>query len=283
MAAVAGRDAEAQVREPLPWRPEALATVVPDPRVDALVDELDADDQAARARASAALLEPAVPEEQVWLRLSRGGLSAEAHRRLLAVGRSRIVDAPRGALGIQMAGRFASPDGVVITALIPNMPARLVLKPGDRIVLLDGKPIQVDQQLSSIVQTKRPGERIKVVVMRGASTIRARPTVSSRAWASWPSAPRAPERCSQTWASGIAGSSRAREAASRRSYDSDPRSRTSVPTRGSAAAASMRPWWTRAASASPSRWPMRSRNRCVRCGRSGSRASRSTSMRTRTS
>ena len=61
--AVAARGAAAQVREPLPWRPEALAAVVPDPRIAALVDELDADDHATRARASAALLDPSVPEE----------------------------------------------------------------------------------------------------------------------------------------------------------------------------------------------------------------------------
>ncbi len=165
--AVTVRDAAAQVREPLPWRPEALATVVPDPRVDALVAGLDAEDHAARARASAALLEPSVPEEQVWLRLSRGGLSAEAHRRLLAVGRSRIVDAPRGALGIQMAGRFGDADGVTVTALIPNMPARKHLQPGDRIVSIDGRPVRVSQELTAIVQMKRPGEPIDVVVMRG--------------------------------------------------------------------------------------------------------------------
>ena len=152
-----------------PWAPESLRGLPADPRVGALVRDLGSESFERREAASRALLDPAIPDAQVWLHLSGacGPLGHEAHARLLEVGRTRIVDAPRGALGIQMAGRFASPDGVVITALIPNMPARLVLKPGDRIVQLDGKPIQVDQQLSSIVQTKRPGERIKVVVMRG--------------------------------------------------------------------------------------------------------------------
>jgi hypothetical protein len=167
LAAAIAPESMAQFRDPLPWRPEALATVVPDPRVAALVDELDADDHATRARATAALLDPAVPEDQVWLALSRGGLSAEAHRRLLAVGRSRIVDAPRGALGIQMAGRFADADGVTVTALIPNMPARKHLQPGDRIVAIDGRPVRVSQELTAIVQMKRPGEPVDVVVMRG--------------------------------------------------------------------------------------------------------------------
>jgi hypothetical protein len=47
------------------------------------------------------------------------------------------------------------------------MPAQKVLKPGDRIVQLDGKQILVSQQLSAVVQNKRPGDRIGVVVMRG--------------------------------------------------------------------------------------------------------------------
>lgn len=152
-----------------PWAPESLRGIAADPKVTALVLDLGSDSFERRDAATRALLDPAIPDAQVWIHLSgaAGALGNEAHARLLQVGRSRIEDAPRGALGIQMAGRFAAPDGVVVTALIPNMPARKVLKPGDRIVQLDGRPIQVDQQLSAIVQTKRPGDRISVVVMRG--------------------------------------------------------------------------------------------------------------------
>lgn len=155
---------------PPPWSPEALAGVRPDPRVTALVAELSSDDFAARDRATRALSGPDVADEQVWLHLSRGGLSPEAHDRLLSAGRARIVDAPRGALGIQMAqlpARFGEPDGVTVTALIPNMPASKVMQPGDRIVELDGIPVRASNELTSIVQLKRPGQPIDVVVMRG--------------------------------------------------------------------------------------------------------------------
>jgi hypothetical protein len=152
-----------------PWSPARMNGVVADPAVTAMVRALGATDFAQRDAATTALRDAKVPDEQIWIHLlsTPGGLSYEAHARLLDIGYSRIKDAPRGALGIQMAPRMGENDGVTVTALIPNMPAQKVLRPGDRIVELDGKPIQVSQQLSTIVQTKRPGERIALVVMRG--------------------------------------------------------------------------------------------------------------------
>ena len=152
-----------------PWSPARMNGVVADPAVTAMVRALGATDFAQRDAATTALRDAKVPDEQIWIHLlsTPGGLSYEAHARLLDIGYTRIKDAPRGALGIQMAPRMGEIDGVTVTALIPNMPAQNVLRPGDRIVELDGKPIQVSQQLSTIVQTKRPGERIALVVMRG--------------------------------------------------------------------------------------------------------------------
>ena len=153
-----------------PWSPARMRGVVADPAVTALVRALGATDFAQRDAATTALRDPKVPDEQIWIHLQStpGGLTYEAHARLLDIGYSRIKDAPRGALGIQMAGgRMGENNGVTVTALIPNMPAQKVLRPGDRIVELDGKPIQESSELSKIVQTKRPGERIPLVVMRG--------------------------------------------------------------------------------------------------------------------
>ena len=168
--AVAARRGGTRLDGAPPWSPELLAGVVPDPRVTALVAELGSDDFAARERATRALTSPGVPDEQVWVHLARGGLAPEAHERLLSAGRARIVDAPRGALGIQMAqlpARFGEPEGVTVTALIPNMPAAKAMKAGDRIVELDGIPVRTSSELTSVVQLKRPGQAIDVVVMRG--------------------------------------------------------------------------------------------------------------------
>jgi len=152
-----------------PWSPQRLQGVKADARVAALVDRLDSRDFAQRESAGKELLEPSIPDEQVWLQLVERGdrLSAESHARLVEVARLRIVDAPRGALGIQMAPRFGETDGVTVTGLIPNMPARKVLRGGDRIVELDGQRIRVSNELSAVVQAHRPGNRIRVVVMRG--------------------------------------------------------------------------------------------------------------------
>jgi hypothetical protein len=157
------------IDEAPPWSAARMNGVVADPAVTSMVRALGATDFAQRDAATTALRDAKVPDEQIWIHLlsTPGGLSYEAHARLLDIGNARIKDAPRGALGIQMAPRMGENDGVTVTALIPNMPAQKVLRPGDRIVELDGKPIQVSTQLSAIVQTKRPGERIALVVMRG--------------------------------------------------------------------------------------------------------------------
>ena len=157
------------IDEAPPWSAARMNGVVADPAVTSMVRALGATDFAQRDAATTALRDAKVPDEQIWIHLlsTPGGLSYEAHARLLDIGYARIKDAPRGALGIQMAPRMGENDGVTVTALIPNMPAQKVLRPGDRIVELDGKPIQVSTQLSAIVQTKRPGERIALVVMRG--------------------------------------------------------------------------------------------------------------------
>ncbi len=159
----------ASIDEAPPWSAARMNGVVADPAVTSMVRALGATDFAQRDAATTALRDAKVPDEQIWIHLlsTPGGLSYEAHARLLDIGYARIKDAPRGALGIQMAPRMGENDGVTVTALIPNMPAQKVLRPGDRIVELDGKPIQVSTQLSAIVQTKRPGERIALVVMRG--------------------------------------------------------------------------------------------------------------------
>ena len=155
--------------EQLPWSPERLAGVVPDPRVRAWAADLGSPDPARREAATSALRDQSLPDEQVWLQLAQPPepLGAEAHARLVDVCRSRIVDAPRGALGIQMAGRLGDGNGVTVTGLIPNMPARKALRTGDRIVALDGRVVLTSNDLSEIVQMKRPGQRIKVTVMRG--------------------------------------------------------------------------------------------------------------------
>lgn len=153
--------------DPVPWTTDRLSGVVADPAVTALVRALDSMDWSQRADATARLLDRTIPDEQIWVHLRIGGLTPEAHARLLHVGEERLIHAPRGALGIQMAGRFEENDGVVVSGLVPGMPAQKVLKPGDRIVSIEGQRIQVSTQLTSIVQAKRPGERISMIVMRG--------------------------------------------------------------------------------------------------------------------
>ncbi|MEY4809891.1 MAG: hypothetical protein RI986_229, partial [Planctomycetota bacterium] len=123
----------ASINETPPWSAARMNGVVADPAVTAMVRALGATDFAQRDAATTALRDAKVPDEQIWIHLlsTPGGLTYEAHARLLDIGYTRIKDAPRGALGIQMAPRMGETDGVTVTALIPNMPAQKVLRAGD--------------------------------------------------------------------------------------------------------------------------------------------------------
>jgi hypothetical protein len=154
----------------VPWAPERLAAVVPDPAFDALVDRLSSPRADERDAATAALRAPSVPIERILRRLSDGGLATEAHLRLMSVARTRILTMPRGALGIQMnamARRMGEAEGVIVTQVYEEFPASRVLKPGDRIVEIDGRPTPDSSHLTVIIQMKQPGDTVPAVVMRG--------------------------------------------------------------------------------------------------------------------
>jgi hypothetical protein len=151
----------------LPWAPDRLNGVVPGPAAEAALRDLDAAEFAVRERASLALRGTSVRDEEVFVLLSRSGLSEEQRARLVEVATRRIVDAPRGALGIQMDQRIGDDSGVSVTGIIRGMPAEGVLKPGDRIVEINDQPVFDSSDLVDIVQNMRPGDRVRLVVMRG--------------------------------------------------------------------------------------------------------------------
>jgi hypothetical protein len=155
--------------------PPALPSVE---RVDA-VDSFDArllelvallDDPAfdVRERAMDDLLERRFDNLQLCALLSRDSLSLEQRHRLLFVLCDQIENTPRGALGISMRiGNLVNGrPGVEITDFVPGLPAERVLHVGDRITHIDGRPIATQEDLIILVQTRRPGEDIHLVVDR---------------------------------------------------------------------------------------------------------------------
>ena len=138
----------------------------PSPLAVELVGELGAAGYAQRRAAAERLQRGEVPLEDLLTLLAKGGLSIEQHHRLLAITFDRIVNAPRGALGIQMESAGVA-TGVRISRVIAGFPAEKHLQVDDVIVAIDGRAIQSSEDLLLIVQGHPPGTEVRVEAVRG--------------------------------------------------------------------------------------------------------------------
>jgi membrane-associated protease RseP (regulator of RpoE activity) len=146
-----------------------------------LVADLDSHEFAQRQTASASLSDPTVTTEEVFAILVRGNLTDEQRERLLTVAREKVLALPRGALGIRMqvSGNPEKP-GVEVQMLLPDMPAASVLKIGDRIESIDGKPVKTSNDLVDIIQSKVPGDSVKLSVARQQRDEREKPKLDGK-------------------------------------------------------------------------------------------------------
>ena len=163
------------------WSEEVLANVRISAKVLSLVADLDSHEFAQRQTASARLSDPTVTTEEVFAILVRGNLSDEQRERLLTVAREKVLALPRGALGIRMqvSGNPEKP-GVEVQMLLPGMPAASVLKIGDRIESIDGKPVKTSNDLVDIIQSKVPGDSVKLSVARQQRDEREKPKLDGK-------------------------------------------------------------------------------------------------------
>jgi len=148
---------------------ERFGNIEVQPDILELLGQLDDGEYAARERATEALITlPGDRKDEIYALLTRDDLSAEQRERLLTVVWERLVSRPRGALGIRMNGEQAA-DGamdIVITELLPGLPAREVLREGDRITHIDGQRLTDTRDLLVLVQGKMPGENIMLTIKR---------------------------------------------------------------------------------------------------------------------
>ncbi len=151
-------------------RPPGPATAVRvDPEINGLVADLDDPSYAKREAATAGLLKCPFDRDQFLAVLARDSLSAEQQHRLVAIVCDRLINRPRGAVGISMhfdQADATQPGEVVVLDLLPNLPAERVLQIGDRITHVDGEPLRRRDDLVRRVQLRPPGERLRLSVKR---------------------------------------------------------------------------------------------------------------------
>lgn len=165
--------------DPLPTAQQLQAVIISQ-NVRDLVGQLDAPEFVAREQATRRLIDLRVDDVQLFAVFERGNLTAEQRHRLLYVVRERLLNTPRGALGIRMdvaqqanvriPGRDVVdediPPGVKILEVIPGMPAERVLRVGDVITHIEGSLLKSSDDLIDLVQTRRPGDVITMQVQR---------------------------------------------------------------------------------------------------------------------
>ena len=61
----------------------------------------------------------------------------------------------------------ATPRGVLVTAVSPDVPAAATLDPGDVIVAVDGTPVRTPAELRAQIGRRKPGADVRLTVRRG--------------------------------------------------------------------------------------------------------------------
>lgn len=144
----------------------SLARVRVSGAVKELASRLDDPSWSVREQAGDALRSPRIDDAEIWATLDRGDLSDEAHERLLGVARRRVMEKPRGALGIRMSTGPLTRPGVLVQATLPDMPAEKVLKAGDLIERVDAVQVMSSNDLAEALQSHAPGHEVRLVVLR---------------------------------------------------------------------------------------------------------------------
>jgi len=142
------------------------STVIP-ATVRPLVDQLADPNWSIREAATARLQTMSIPDEALMRVLDQWSLVAEQRHRLLNILDRRITSRKRGAIGIKMSpSNLDGISGILVTDLIPGLPARRVMRIGDVIRRIDDAAIRTNDDLIRHVQQLPPGRRIAVEVLR---------------------------------------------------------------------------------------------------------------------
>jgi hypothetical protein len=149
----------------LPGVAQLRAIQIP-PDLAALVRQLGDASYATREAATAELLAATFDNNEIYAVLAQLPLTPEQRHRLLSVVRERLLNAPRGAVGIKIDSRARMQGRIVVEELLPDLPARRVLQVGDCITHLDGRALTDWNDFVDRVQSGVPGQKITLTVQR---------------------------------------------------------------------------------------------------------------------
>ena len=65
----------------------------------------------------------------------------------------------------------ASPRGVLVTSVAPDVPAAKSLDPGDVIVAVDGTPVRTPTELRAEIGRRKPGDEVRLTLRRGEKAV----------------------------------------------------------------------------------------------------------------
>jgi hypothetical protein len=143
-----------------------LASVEIDAELTGYARLLDSPEWSVRAGAAQRLFESTHDDIQLFAILEQIDLTMEQRHRLIQVVWNRLLSTPGAALGIRMDPWAQEEVGVVVTEVLPGMPAEAVLDPGDRITHIDGLVLINSGTLQNIIQAKRPGQTADLRIVR---------------------------------------------------------------------------------------------------------------------
>ena len=81
-------------------------------------------------------------------------------------------------VALRKLGYTVDPSAVNVTEVRPGAPADGKLRPGDRLVRVDGRPVSSIKQLQRVIQGHHPGETLALTVRRGDADVAARVPVA---------------------------------------------------------------------------------------------------------
>ncbi|MBX3375879.1 MAG: PDZ domain-containing protein [Phycisphaeraceae bacterium] len=139
-----------------------------------IIADLDSDDVTLRIDAQRRLVEGRSFKLKDIEAAAKGReLSAEQRGRLLHAAFTRFCAEPRAGMGV-MGDQFGGERGVLLQSLVPGFPAAEVLRPGDRLLTVDGRAINDLMMMRPVVVARDPGDEVSVVLVRAGTTMTVR-------------------------------------------------------------------------------------------------------------